>query len=149
MRCSHHLNAAERHLLSMHKAKSNWLGLPAGISRRIRFMQMQALLQTALDARPKAEVSLDICQVAVTFDIQFGSVEERRTQEYGDDYVKNCSIIYDWEEDCHEWFEDDNAWGVSTYREADGTVYEVDQHTARFGYPNALKMTIMRVTGQL
>ena len=136
--------------IGMHSSKqSNWAHLPGDIGRRIRFKQLQAKLQAALDARPKAEVDMDWSQVRVEFAI--GDPDERSialAEEFGHDAYKGCSLIYDWEEDRYEWFEDDNAYGISTYREADGNVYEVDNYTAKFGYPNALKMTIMRVMGQ-
>ena len=49
--------------------QSNWAYLPGAISRRIRFKQLQACLKSSLEACPKPDVDLELCQVYVAFDI--------------------------------------------------------------------------------
>lgn len=102
----------------------DWLRLPTDIARRIRFLQQRDRLLTALEKRPVAQTDLENCEIWV---------------ELLDDDRPGCSLTYKWEEDEYEWFEDDNAYGESTFRRSDGKVYTVDNHTARFGYANPLK----------
>lgn len=112
-------------------ASVNWLKLPANIARRIRFLQLRDRLQAALETQPDPQVDFDKREVWVDF-------------EFGDglDSRPGCSLTYNWEKDAYEWFEDDNAYGESTFRESDGTVYTIDNHSAKFGFPNPLKSMI-------
>ncbi len=104
-----HLFAATKMCLAM-PALANWLGLPEELSQRIRFLQLQERLRTALEKRSQPDVDVESSEVSVTFEFEWSA----------------GSIIYRWEQDEYEWFEDDNAYGNSTFREADGTVYTVD-----------------------
>ncbi len=107
----------------------DWTKLPSEISQRIRFMQLQAQLQTALESRPKPDVYMSISEVCVGFD--------REHEDAG-----GYSLSYCWDTDEYEWFDDDNAYGISTYRFSDGTIRSVDHHTVRYGYPDPLKQLV-------
>ena len=125
----------------MPRATSDWLGIPEGISRRIRFLQMQARLQTALDARPKAESWLENSEVYTRFTI--GDVSDPRfnrlLEAFGSDAFQSRVLTYDWKEDTYEWFEDDNAWGYSIFRDAEGAVYGLDRRSGRRDSPMTMQ----------
>lgn len=48
------------------------------------------------------------------------------------------SLSYSWLEDKYH-YDNDNLWAESTYVQAGGSVYTVDQHLARYGYLHPLK----------